>query len=230
MPGYRHARALPRRFRQHRSLGLDLRTRTTRSSSSASGLIETWDRVGFVRGLVEVAPARVFRARRRRRRPTKPSASSQPALKPLICSARLHSLMQRVRDEIDYVIGATSAHTTAAEALAKTEGRLPGPRPGLHLCGPRTRLPGPLRQRLLPRLAAAAVRGPARLGGGLRRGHRLGRIRRRQPSVPDRALRPPRLRASMRVRQRRCAAADRAASKEALDVVVEVQQQSSTQQ
>ena len=41
----------------------------------ARGTVETHDKAGFVRGLAEVAPTRVFRRERRRRRPTTPSAS-----------------------------------------------------------------------------------------------------------------------------------------------------------
>lgn len=87
-----------------------------------TGLVETSDRAGVVKGLVEVAPISVY-ARR-----TPPTEASD-ALRKLATVgagldyiARLHALMHATRDEIDYVPGATHAHTSAAEALEDGKG------------------------------------------------------------------------------------------------------------
>lgn len=88
----------------------------------ASGLIETSDRAGVVRGLVETAPLRVYLRQT-------PITAADEAIRKLAASAsgddplgKLHALMHAVRDAVDYRIGVTSAHTTAAEALAAGEG------------------------------------------------------------------------------------------------------------
>jgi transglutaminase-like putative cysteine protease len=92
----------------------------------ASGVIETEDRCGIVRGISEVAPRRVFL------RET-PTTVADKAIRDLARSAGggkepsdtldcLHALMQIVREEIDYEIGVTHQHTTAAEALADGKG------------------------------------------------------------------------------------------------------------
>jgi transglutaminase-like putative cysteine protease len=88
----------------------------------ASGLIETWDRVGIARGLVEVAPRPVYLRQTPMTAPDEAIRKLAAGIEATDLLARLHSLMQRVRDEIDYEIGATSAHTTAAEALAEKKG------------------------------------------------------------------------------------------------------------
>jgi transglutaminase-like putative cysteine protease len=92
----------------------------------ASGVIETEDRCGIVRGLSEMAPRRVFL------RET-PTTAADKAIRDIARSvgggkepsdtlACLHGLMSAVRDEIDYEIGATHEHTSAAEALADGKG------------------------------------------------------------------------------------------------------------
>ncbi len=88
----------------------------------ASGVVETSDRAGVVRGLLEVAPTRVYL------RET-PITQADAAIRALAAAApgtdalsRLHGLMHAVRDAVAYRIGVTGAHTTAAEALAAGEG------------------------------------------------------------------------------------------------------------
>ena len=92
----------------------------------ARGVVETEDRCGIVRGLAEAAPRRVFlrdtpmtEADSAIRDLAKKVSGGKPPTDPLDC---LHSLMREVRDAIEYEIGSTKAHTTAAEALAEGKG------------------------------------------------------------------------------------------------------------
>ncbi|WP_334148945.1 transglutaminase family protein [Hyphomicrobium sp.] len=92
----------------------------------ASGLVETEDRCGIVRGISEMTPRRVFL---RETAKTRPDASLRALAHaasrgriptdPLEC---LHGLMRAVQKAVTYEIGATHAHTTAAEALAAGKG------------------------------------------------------------------------------------------------------------
>lgn len=88
----------------------------------ADGVVETMDRAGVVRGLVETAPTRVYLRQT-------PCTAPDAAITELAASlpdgdtlSRMHALMHAVRDRIDYKIGVTSARTTAAEALAAGRG------------------------------------------------------------------------------------------------------------
>ena len=88
----------------------------------AKGTVETEDKSGFARGLTEVTPARVYR------RET-PKTAPNDAIRDLCGSVRaadpierMHALMNAVRDNVDYVIGVTHAHTSAAEALSDGQG------------------------------------------------------------------------------------------------------------
>jgi transglutaminase-like putative cysteine protease len=92
----------------------------------ASGLVETEDRSGIVRGLIEIAPRRVFLRETASTLPDKSirelarSVSNGKVPKDgLDC---MHALMRTVRDAVDYEIGSTHEHTTAAEALAAGKG------------------------------------------------------------------------------------------------------------
>ncbi len=86
------------------------------------GVVEVEDRAGIVRGLPEAAPVRVF---------LRETGKTQPddAIRALAAETRgshtlegLHKLMHAVRDRMDYEIGVTGPHTTAAEALAAGRG------------------------------------------------------------------------------------------------------------
>jgi transglutaminase-like putative cysteine protease len=88
----------------------------------ARGTVETQDKAGFVRGLTEVATTRVFR------RET-PRTAADAAIRELTAGLkapdpidRLHELMRAVGDRVEYVVGATNAHTSAAEALETGRG------------------------------------------------------------------------------------------------------------
>jgi len=88
----------------------------------ARGTIETEDRAGFVRGLTEAAPVRIYR------RETPKTMTNDEIVD--LCAGvdgkdvidRMHGLMNAVRDRVDYVVGVTDAHTSAAEALSDGQG------------------------------------------------------------------------------------------------------------
>ncbi len=89
---------------------------------TATGIVEVTDTAGVVKGLPESVPLRVYL------RPTALTAVS-PAIEELIAGIpevqpvpRLHALMNAIRDRVDYVVGATSAQTTAAAAYESGEG------------------------------------------------------------------------------------------------------------
>jgi len=98
--------------RSHRSAGV-----------VAEGEVETADTHGIVREAAETLPVAYWR------RTTEATAPNH-ALRQLAAEVeavpdrieRLHRLMARVRERIDYVIGHTDATTTAAEALAHAKG------------------------------------------------------------------------------------------------------------
>lgn len=88
----------------------------------AKGVVETDDKSGVVKGLPEPAPLRVYLRQTER-------TAADDAIRDLAASSegtdrleRLHSLMQNVRDAVDYTIGATNEHTSAATALADGRG------------------------------------------------------------------------------------------------------------
>lgn len=88
----------------------------------AKGVVETEDRAGVVKGIIEAAPPRIFL------RDTEKTRAS-PGLADLAQSARadgtlagMHRLMAAVAEAVIYKIGSTTAHTSAAEALAAGEG------------------------------------------------------------------------------------------------------------
>ena len=94
----------------------------TEISIIARGTVETRDRAGVVRGLVEIAPARVYKRMTPRTAPDdaiRTLAADMSATEPL---DRMHKLMDAVHERVKYVVGATSAATSAAEALAAGKG------------------------------------------------------------------------------------------------------------
>jgi transglutaminase-like putative cysteine protease len=88
----------------------------------ARGTEETEDRAGFVKGLVEVAPTRVFRRETPRTAPDDGIRDLCAGLAGADPVDRLHQLMNVVRDRVQYVVGVTHAHTSAAEALSDGRG------------------------------------------------------------------------------------------------------------
>ncbi|MFA5957203.1 transglutaminase domain-containing protein [Hyphomicrobium sp.] len=88
----------------------------------AKGVVETSDSSGVVRGLADPAPLRVYR-----RSTPKTTANAEIRALEREAGAKpdirgMHNLMHAVRDAIDYKVGSTTAHTTAAEALAEGSG------------------------------------------------------------------------------------------------------------
>lgn len=88
----------------------------------AKGVVETEDKSGVVKGLMEPAPLRVYLRQTDR-------TTADSAISDLAASAAgtdrletLHRLMDKVRDAVDYAIGATNEHTSAAAALADGRG------------------------------------------------------------------------------------------------------------
>jgi transglutaminase-like putative cysteine protease len=89
---------------------------------TASGVVETQDRAGSVRGLLETVPVRVFK------RET-PLTGSDDAIRALAARIdgkdaldRMHKLMGAVHEDVEYIVGVTHAQTSAAEALREGRG------------------------------------------------------------------------------------------------------------
>ena len=88
----------------------------------ARGTVETRDRSGFARGLIEIAPSRVYTRQTARTLPDeaiREMCAGITAEDPIEC---MHALMAAVHERVAYVIGATHAHTSAAEAFKDGEG------------------------------------------------------------------------------------------------------------
>jgi transglutaminase-like putative cysteine protease len=88
----------------------------------ARGTVETTDRSGFARGLVEVAPPRVYK---RSTPVTAPDDEIRLLAKGVTGKDAIdcmHGLMDAVHERIKYVVGATREHTTAGEALKAGKG------------------------------------------------------------------------------------------------------------
>lgn len=88
----------------------------------ARGTVETHDKAGFVRGLAEVAPTRIFHRQTAMTAPDAGIADLVAGLQSPDGIDRLHELMQVIGERIEYVVGATNAHTSAAEALSEGRG------------------------------------------------------------------------------------------------------------
>jgi transglutaminase-like putative cysteine protease len=91
---------------------------------TASGVVETSDGAGVVRGLATPMPETVYL---RQTPATRPSAEIKDIAEAARATggdtiAQLHALMEAIRSRISFEIGATTAHTTAAEALAEGRG------------------------------------------------------------------------------------------------------------
>jgi transglutaminase-like putative cysteine protease len=89
----------------------------------AGGTVETEDCNGVVAGLAKSIPPRVFLRETPQTRPDaaiRALAQSVPGTGGAV--ERLHALAGAVRDRVEYVKGATDAHTGAAEALGDGKG------------------------------------------------------------------------------------------------------------
>jgi transglutaminase-like putative cysteine protease len=90
----------------------------------AEGVAECSDTAGVVRGLHCPAPDSIFL---RQTRATQPDAAIRALAQEAQAASttaleRFHALMRLIHERIAYEIGATHAHTTAAEALAEGRG------------------------------------------------------------------------------------------------------------
>lgn len=88
----------------------------------ARGTVETQDKAGFVRGLPEVAPVRIFHRQTPKTEPDDGIVELVASLKALDPIDRLHELMQVIGERVAYEVGATNAHTSAAESLKDGRG------------------------------------------------------------------------------------------------------------
>ena len=90
----------------------------------AEGIVDCADTAGVVRGLPGAAPDAVFL---RQTKATLPSAPLRTLAEKIAAAernplAQLHLLMKEIHARVAYEIGATHAHTTAAEAYAEGRG------------------------------------------------------------------------------------------------------------
>lgn len=88
----------------------------------ALGTVETRDRAGVVRGLTEIAPSRVFKRETPRTAPDDAIRKLAASISGEETIERMHALMQEVHERVAYTLGATHAHTSAAEALKDGKG------------------------------------------------------------------------------------------------------------
>ncbi|MTD95125.1 transglutaminase family protein [Hyphomicrobium sp. xq] len=88
----------------------------------ARGTVETHDKAGFVRGLTEVSPTQVFKRETEKTAPDDAIREMVADLKAPDRIDRLHELMQVIGERVKYTVGATTPHTSAAEALKNGRG------------------------------------------------------------------------------------------------------------
>ncbi|MEQ1652879.1 MAG: transglutaminase family protein [Hyphomicrobium sp.] len=88
----------------------------------AKGVIETEDRAGLVAGLPEVAPVRVYKRETPKTLASEAIRDLANAACPVPTIDGFHALMHAIRDAIEYKIGTTSEHTDAAAAFAAGQG------------------------------------------------------------------------------------------------------------
>jgi transglutaminase-like putative cysteine protease len=88
----------------------------------ARGTVDTRDRAGVVRGPVEIAPARVFKRETPRTAPDAAIRKISAGIGGDDPIARMHHLMDLIHERVKYVVGATNVHTSAADALEAGEG------------------------------------------------------------------------------------------------------------
>lgn len=85
----------------------------------ACGVVDVSDRNGVVQGLAESAPLRLYLRRTPLTMPDEAIIALARKTEGLGSIARLHALMNLIRDRVDYRIGETGAETTASAALER---------------------------------------------------------------------------------------------------------------
>jgi transglutaminase-like putative cysteine protease len=88
----------------------------------AAGTVETEDRNGVIAGLGKSIPPRVFLKETPQTRPDAAIRALAQSASGTGAIERLHALAAAVRSRVEYVKGATDAHTGAAEALGDGKG------------------------------------------------------------------------------------------------------------
>jgi transglutaminase-like putative cysteine protease len=88
----------------------------------AAGSVETQDCSGVVAGLSETSPPRVFLKETPQTEPDEAIRQLARSVSGVDMLARLHALAEAVRERVDYRIGMTDVHTSAAAALADGHG------------------------------------------------------------------------------------------------------------
>ncbi|MCG8563020.1 MAG: transglutaminase family protein [Hyphomicrobiales bacterium] len=89
---------------------------------AVDGEVETSDTAGVVQGVKEVAPRALFLRQTDLTRADDSIADLAADLGGEDTVQRLHDLMGRIRDRVEYRVGETHSETTAAEALARGAG------------------------------------------------------------------------------------------------------------
>jgi transglutaminase-like putative cysteine protease len=89
---------------------------------TARGIVETQDRAGSVRGLLETVPVRVFKRETPMTAPDDAIRALAAGIEGKDMLARMHRLMTAVHEGVEYIVGVTHAHTSAAEALREGRG------------------------------------------------------------------------------------------------------------
>jgi transglutaminase-like putative cysteine protease len=89
---------------------------------TARGIVETQDRNGSVRGLFETTPVRVFKRETPTTAPDEAIRALAAGIEGKGALERMHALMTAVNDGVEYLVGVTDAHTSAAEALREGRG------------------------------------------------------------------------------------------------------------
>lgn len=86
------------------------------------GTVERTDTAGIVRGLIEVAPPWVYLRVTPQTQPSEAIKELARAVAGFDKIERLHDLMARIHESVEYQAGETHAHTSAAEAFADGKG------------------------------------------------------------------------------------------------------------
>lgn len=88
----------------------------------AKGVVETEDRAGLTQGLFETTPVRVFKRITEKTKASEAIVDLAQRCCPQPSINGFHRLMNAIRDLVDYQIGATHQHTSAAAAFEAGRG------------------------------------------------------------------------------------------------------------
>jgi transglutaminase-like putative cysteine protease len=89
---------------------------------TARGIVETQDRAGSVRGLLETTPVRVYKRETPTTAPDETIRALAAGIEGKGTLERMHALMAAVNEGVEYIVGVTDAHTSAADALREGRG------------------------------------------------------------------------------------------------------------